>query len=52
MRWTTLLETGEPFDFIAVKALAQPTTSAIPHVEIGIPDLGVYDDLIPMAGAA
>lgn len=47
-----LLETGEAFDFIAVKALAQPTTSAIPHVEIGVPDLGVYDDLITMAGAA
>ncbi len=48
----TLLDKGEAFDFIAVKALAQPTTSAIPHVEIGVPDLGVYDDLITMAGAA
>jgi hypothetical protein len=35
-----------------VKALAQPTTSAIPHVEIGVPDLSVYDELITMAGAA
>jgi len=47
-----LLDLGEPFDFIAVKALAQPSTSAIPYVEIGIPDLGVYDELITMAGAA
>ncbi len=47
-----LLDKGEAFDFIAVKALAQPTTSAIPLVEIGVPDLGVYDDLITMAGAA
>ena len=47
-----LLEQGTAFDFIAVKALAQPTTTEIPHVEIGVPDLGAYDDLITMAGAA
>lgn len=47
-----LLEQGVAFDFITVKALAQPRTSEIPHVEIGVPDLGAYDDLITMAGAA
>lgn len=47
-----LLDKGEAFDFIAVKTLAQPTTSEIPRVEIGVPDFAVYDELITMAGAA
>jgi hypothetical protein len=47
-----LLEQGAPFDYAAVKALAHPAESAVPHVAIGIPDLGAYDDLITMAGAA
>ncbi len=48
----SVADKAEAFDLIAVKALAQPTTSAIPHVEIGVPDLGVYDELITMTGAA
>ncbi len=45
-------EQGAPFDYAAVKALAHPAESAVPHVAIGVPDLGAYDDLITMAGAA
>jgi hypothetical protein len=26
--------------------------SSVPQINIGVPDLGVYDDLITMAGAA
>jgi hypothetical protein len=48
----TLLERDAPFDFAAVQALAQPIVSEIPHIHIGVPELGVYDDLITMAGAA
>jgi transposase len=47
-----LLELGESFDYAAVKALAQPVESSVPQINIGIPDLGAYDDLITMAGAA
>jgi hypothetical protein len=48
----TLLEQGAPFDYAAVKALAHPAEAEVPHVDIGAPDLGVYDELITMAGAA
>lgn len=48
----TLLEQGAPFDYAAVKALACPIESEVPHVDIGIPDLLAYDELITMAGAA
>jgi transposase len=47
-----LLEQGAPFDYAAVKAIAQPVESQVPHVDIGVPDLGAYDELITMAGAA
>jgi hypothetical protein len=47
-----LLERGAPFDYAAVKAIAHPTESELPHVDIGAPDLVVYDELITMAGAA
>jgi transposase len=47
-----LLERGAPFDYAAVKAIARPAESAVPHVDIGVPALGTYDELITMAGAA
>jgi hypothetical protein len=47
-----LLEQGAPFDYAAVKAIAQPVESEVPHVDIGVPDLEAYDELITMAGAA
>ena len=47
-----LLERGAPFDYAAVKAIAHPAESAVPHVDIGLPALGTYDELITMAGAA
>ena len=48
----TLLDQGVPFDYAAVKALAHPIESEVPHVDIGVPDLVAYDELISMAGAA
>jgi hypothetical protein len=47
-----LLERGAPFDYAAVKAIAHPAESEVPHVDIGVPDLDTYDELITMAGAA
>jgi hypothetical protein len=47
-----LLEQGAPFDYAAVKAIALPAESDVPRVDIGVPDLGTYDQLITMAGAA
>ncbi len=47
-----LLARAAGLDFAAVRALAQPIVSEVPHLEIGVPDLAVYDDLITMAGAA
>jgi len=47
-----LLDQGVPFDYAAVKALAHPAESEVPHVDIGVPDLVAYDELITMAGAA
>lgn len=47
-----LLEQGVPFDYAAVKALACPVASDVPHVDIGAPDLLAYDELITTAGAA
>jgi Mu transposase, C-terminal domain len=35
-----------PFDYVAVKALAQPAAPEVPHVEISVPDLRDYDHLI------
>jgi hypothetical protein len=36
-----LLETGETFDYVAVKTLAAPGKPAIPAVQIGEPDIRV-----------
>ncbi len=41
-----LLESTQPFDYAAVKALASPESSAVPAVDIGQPDLAAYDLLI------
>lgn len=41
-----LLESGEPFDYAAVKALASPEQPSVPVVAIPLPDLGVYDRLL------
>jgi hypothetical protein len=40
-----LLRSGEPFDYVDVKALAAPQEATIPTVEIGEPDLTTYDDI-------
>jgi hypothetical protein len=43
----TLLEGGQAFDYVAVKALAEPPVpTAVPTVRIGAPDLKVYDQLL------
>jgi len=41
-----LLDRGEPFDYVAVKALASPETSAVPTIAIGAPDLARFDALL------
>jgi transcriptional regulator with XRE-family HTH domain len=46
-----LLQHGEPFDYVAVKALAKPEAVAIPEVKIGKPDLAAYDRLLQLGGA-
>lgn len=38
-----LLEAGERFDYVAVKALAKPELVSVPVVHIPEPDLSVYD---------
>ncbi len=38
-----LLEAGERFDYVAVKALAKPEPVTVPAVHIPEPDLSVYD---------
>ncbi|MDP2341515.1 MAG: hypothetical protein Q8O67_11175 [Deltaproteobacteria bacterium] len=47
-----LLERGEPFDYMAVKAIAQPEEPTVPHVAIGAPDLTQWDGLLENRGAA
>ncbi len=46
-----LLESGLPFDYAAVKAVAHPDEPSVPTVTIGIPDFASYDELL-IAGAA
>lgn len=41
-----LLKAGERFDYVAVKAIAQPEEHRVPHVSIPEPDLKVYDRLL------
>jgi len=45
-----LLQRGEPFDYVAVKALAKPEAVAIPEVKIAKPDLAAYDRLLQGGG--
>jgi hypothetical protein len=45
-----LLEAGQPFDYAAVKAIANPVQPEVPNVSIPLPDLAVYDELL--AGGA
>lgn len=49
---TVLLERKEPFDYAAVKALAQPAAPKVPEVHIGVPDLRRYDALLSAGGAS
>ena len=42
----TLLERKEPFDYLAVKAIAHPEQPSIPEVKIGEPDFAGYDSLL------
>jgi hypothetical protein len=41
-----LLESGEPLDYAAVKALASPDPPTVPSVAIAAPDLSAYDRLL------
>ena len=41
-----LLARGERPDFLAVKALAAPETTAVPDIQLPAPDLDVYDRLL------
>jgi len=43
---TELLDTGRPFDYARVKAVAQPAQRTVPQVAIPTPDLGHYDLLL------
>lgn len=47
-----LLESGEPFDYAAVKALCKPEIPAVPELAIGDPDLRRYDALLAAGGAS
>jgi len=47
-----LLGRDEPFDYVAVKAIAHPDEPTVPHVAIGAPDLGQWDTLLASRGAA
>jgi hypothetical protein len=47
---TALLERGAAFDYIAVKALAQPVEPSVPELHIGVPDLRHYDALLAVGG--
>jgi len=42
----TLIARGEHPDFVAVKALAAPETTAVPDIRLPPPDLDVYDRLL------
>lgn len=48
----TLLEKATSFDYVAVKAIAQPEQPEIPDVHIGSPDLASYDALLVAGGAS
>jgi hypothetical protein len=45
----TLFTRGEPFDYAAVKAIANPEETPVPRLSIGSPNLADYDALL-MAG--
>jgi hypothetical protein len=47
-----LLEREERFDYVTVKALAQPDRPAVPEVRIGTPDLSRYNALLAAGGAS
>jgi len=47
----TFLAGDEPFDYAAVKALAQPAEPSIPELVLGEPDLNHYDSLLGNGGA-
>ena len=40
---STLLESGERFDYARVKALASPEPIRVPHLSLPAPDLAIYD---------
>jgi hypothetical protein len=47
-----MLDAGEPLSFDAVHDRVAPIRSAVPVVEIPPPDLGAYDRLLGVGGAA
>jgi hypothetical protein len=44
-----VLATGDRFDYVAVKALANPEPTVVPDISIGTPDLTRYDRLLGRA---
>jgi len=47
-----LLRQGEPFDYMAVKAIAKPEATAVPVLSVPKPDLSKYDRLLSAGGAS
>lgn len=45
-----LLGRGESFDYAAVRAVVTPERPSVPEIQIGKPDLGVYDQLVAEVG--
>ena len=43
---TDILDRGVSFDYAAVKAICVPASPHVPHIAVGVPDLGVYDSLL------
>ena len=48
----TLLSAGEAFDFVRVRDLAAPSEPVVPVLDIGQPDLAIYDRMLGRSGAA
>jgi len=49
---TSLLKRGTRFDYAAVKAIAAPEKTAVPHVQIPAPNPAAYDSLLVCGGDA
>jgi hypothetical protein len=47
-----VLDRGEPFDYVMVKAIANPETTSVPLLSVPKPDLSRYDRLLSVGGAS